>query len=679
MKISIPERQIFRPASASLPLTPLNTAGIEAEARANFARSIGDQVNLISKRIAQARQAADTERYVLDAETQINDWYVQRSTQKGQYQDLVKETNQQFDDFNQALYDTIEDPVTRQMISTRMAGVRQRYHSQAAKDARSQEIRYTQESTEGSLESARRLIVAEPNAERRNSLVANARANIQAQVDAGIYSDVEGDALFQDFLGETQNEFYERFLRNDPAGAIDSLASDDYIPGMSESERNVLLRQARAEQTRQRKEMELNQAAEDAAIAKDRALMASELELAVERGQVFEAEVQEAFANDIITGSKRTQLMKQIDTQRQEAAERTERTALISTTLQTGQPLDSKNTDHVKAVDEFYNGLGGQDMLASPEGRTMATNLVRQTGIIPSDMRSFIRVQARAGNQAAAEMIERLNEDAPAVLRDLPQSEIAFGLQAAELSKAGMEPDQAMNLARKNVYQLEESEREVLSNQYQPERKNNLSALNGYIDDDFDGWFTSQPEAPAALQGEFENLTESYYLQTRDIGMARKLAWSDLKRVWAVTEINGGRHLMKYAPEAFYGVGDNDWMQTQLQSDVATLGVTDPVKVVADNQTAREKVPSYAVLRVREDGLTEPVLNENNQPIRWRPDFASSEAGRKAAKEREDAVKSARKRAQQLREHQVMGGQPASFEERVNTLSRLSIAAGGNH
>lgn len=386
----------------------------------------------------------------------------------------------------------------------------------------------------------------------------------------------------------------------------------------------------------------------------ERSRQASDLEIGVRAGQKDEADIELAFEDGIITGPKRTQLFNELEAQKQAKQKQALSMGLVHASLTSSVPLDSKNPDHRTAVDSYFAANVTENM---QHNLALSVDLASKTGIIATPVQSMIRSLSKSGdtNQAvmAANTLARLQESAPQSLDSVPASEKAFAMQINTMVAAGTDPKQAVEIARHNVYQMTAPEREVVKGNYHDAnyREKNLSTLTDYIDDAFDKPFRTEPEAPAAMQGEYSALTEQYFMQTQDIEQARALAWHDLSRVWGVTDLNGdGLSLMKYPPEKIYWNGQpNDWMAEQLAEDLQALGVSGEARIVSDHITARSKQPSYALMKRRKNGLFEPVLDKNNQPARWRPDFALTSQAKQMQREQINMLNKAEDQLERLR------------------------------
>lgn len=382
--------------------------------------------------------------------------------------------------------------------------------------------------------------------------------------------------------------------------------------------------------------------------------VASDLELNVYNGEASVTEVEAAFEEDVITGAKRTQLIKEIQRQADEAVASSSRMELISS----GLPLDPKNKDHRLAVDEAFERLGG--------GAPLALSLTKQTGLLPKKVQSIFRTTARTPGgrytKEALELYSAVDDQVPLALDDLNDKDVAVLDNANELVRGGLGTAEALEISR-NQANLPESERNVLLERYKEDAAADKTWLQDTLnsDDAYDTEiFPGAPKPPAAMQADYENLAESYYIQTGgDIDRARELAWKALKRTWTRTDINGEGELMRYSPEYDLGVSTKI-LRKDLDTQLEEIKVKpERVKVISDVITARSKrgQRSYAVVKIRPDGLPEILRGPNNMPLRWVPDPRPIlEKQQKDAMTRAQKLRKQNQQVERVRQHFPDGG-----------------------
>ncbi|MEW8645144.1 MAG: hypothetical protein AB2563_03520 [Candidatus Thiodiazotropha endolucinida] len=382
--------------------------------------------------------------------------------------------------------------------------------------------------------------------------------------------------------------------------------------------------------------------------------VASDLELRVFGGNGSEDEINAAFESDLISGAKRTQLIKELSRQAGEAASAQQREYLIST----GLPLDPKDKHHRQAVDEAFVRLG-----ATPP---VAIALTKQTGILPGQVRAVFRTAARSGEghavKEALELYTAIDDQVPLALDDLPINDIAVLENATQLIRGGLPSGKAMEMARQQS-NIPEGERKVMLERFKEQAKENSAWLQDVLDSD-DAYdteiFGGAPNPPAAMQVDYERLTETFYTQLGgDIEQARELSWKTLKRTWTRSDINGEGELMRYSPEFDLGV-PTKILRKDLDKQLEAIKVKpDSVRVISDVLSARSKrgQRSYALVKIRPDGLPEILRGPNNMPLRWVPDPYSI-----LNKQHQDALSRAKRarrqhqQTQRVRQHFPDGG-----------------------
>ncbi len=177
------------------------------------------------------------------------------------------------------------------------------------------------------------------------------------------------------------------------------------------------------------------------------------------------------------------------------------------------------------------------------------------------------------------------------------------------------------------------------------------------------GWFdpgllSFEPGASADVVGVMaDQANEAYrraFLSGLDEPGAKAAAQREIKAQWGVTELNGGKTIMRYPPEALFGPGSSDWMKRQLGHDVAarfeqmkapgeTLSrvqiVADPGRTSRGFSTGR---PEYVVIAQTGSGELRPLGY-------WTPDLAAQRALDAAVAARDTAAEVATAEARQAR------------------------------
>lgn len=398
-----------------------------------------------------------------------------------------------------------------------------------------------------------------------------------------------------------------------------------------------------------------------------RARQAAELEVAVSRGVAGYAEVNQARAAGVIKPAKWAQLTKAVDVKLAEGAAQQDRLALVAATLDGTVALDPKDGSkggHRDAVNDYFNQvtLPGVQDLEPDAATTELIGFIDRVGMVPDDLQGLIRGRLRNGDAAqkaaAADMVARIDETNPAALQDFANEDLTVAHLINKNRSRGVEAERAVQLAEDAVFNADDPTRQVRADRFRTERL--AAGAFTWFEDKAEGGVLGFGEAviPDALRGEFLAGVEGEYLRGGDMEVARETVMADLKRVWAVTEVDGNRRWMKFAPEAVYGNGlDPKWMREQLFKDLRAGGlfsgdIEGRIRLEADPATARAEKPSYIVLLQDQDGVWAPMIDPSSADgiVRWRPDFIESPEYARALKKARELARETRREAESRRE-----------------------------
>lgn len=286
----------------------------------------------------------------------------------------------------------------------------------------------------------------------------------------------------------------------------------------------------------------------------------------------------------------------------------------VMKSLASGTPLDPSNPDIRKALASVFDIQTKGLEEGSEDWRSTALAFAARTRMLPNQAISWAEKMRRSPDPLqvipAAQFLSSLHETAPQALEGVDERSLAFSSLVSDSSSAGTDPKEAVDLARKIVYETPKEVLEQLKVRYRADKYDETSnaSLDAYINEDFDpSIFYGQPSAPLELQAMYSAQTRRYFDITRgDISKARDLAWRDLKRVAGVSEVNGVRQLMLMPPESF-GVSADMVREDLAKSVTAPLpdgSTAEDLILVPDSATQQAAVnfmngakapPSYMV------------------------------------------------------------------------------------
>lgn len=263
---------------------------------------------------------------------------------------------------------------------------------------------------------------------------------------------------------------------------------------------------------------------------------------------------------------------------------------------------------------------------------------IKNTGIVPDLVIGTVNAAMRSGNtiqaSIASDLFGRLEEapNAANVLRDIPDESRALSKQITDSIRSGIDPDQAIEIARKNTFGLTTQQKEAIKINTQAIAKELPSLLAKQVDEKFDPGvifgagrlFPSEPSIPVDMQADYNVAFGSFMTLTNgNPDQSKSLAFESLQKNWAVTDVGGENRFMKHAPEAYYSVDgfDNEWIDRQFLEDMENKSVPG-AQLGTDFNTGRSNTPSYPIIVTNEKGIPDIARDEETGlPLRWQPDF----------------------------------------------------------
>lgn len=350
--------------------------------------------------------------------------------------------------------------------------------------------------------------------------------------------------------------------------------------------------------------------------------------------------------------------------------------------LETGMPIDPANPKVSKAL----NAAFAQDVLnlkvGSEPWQAAAAAYATRTRALPEQAESWVRASLRSPDAAvaarAAQFMGGVDATAPDALSRFDPTTKSLAAMMNSMISAGTDPQKAIEAVRERVLDTNPAIMKSRTEQFSAGGKNSLaatapSALKSFVDRDFDTVFSSEPAVTEALAVDFKGQFEKYFVRTGDAETARELAWSDLKRVYGPTRVNGSLQMMALPPERF-GISPEDVKKTvsafigaNPQADGSSA---DEVVLVPDGLTLREVtnmldgaqvMPTYGLVTKTGD----KALNSAGIPQRYTLPAADDLAKRiaegqaKAAAEAQQSIDQARadRAARRQREQLLRGGE----------------------
>lgn len=537
--------------------------------------------------------------------------------------------------------------------------------------------------------------VMEGSAARMQLAVAAAMNLPRDEGDAAIAAAVEDNQLQLDALVADQPmlapqavRMQAEFIADLDAGLL-ATRTNEVVDGlMNEAKVDVLAGDRMLAQVLNDESIPANERAEirkayDAqrtALAEDRArIMVPESSALAQRlaadesGRAVDAESWRLYRRGGISAAEHEgNLRKSIENGKKKAEDGADVAAILNLMTQPDfKGLDPGDPKHRSALNKMVD----QTVAASgmkpgdPRWTQFMIDTAKHTNILPASAESWARVRIMTGDHLDAAQgagflaaVQKENEVAWDYNNDPKLA--AFTEQLIENQAAGIVSEKAHDLAYTNVYAMPEAQKEILRQEYGSKKEvleGNTAALNDALSEDknFDpGVFRSSPDATLAMRGDYARLVSQYYVSTGgNIETARNLAGKAIRSRYGVTEVNGTREIMKYAPERMYPQLSAAVIRDDMMKAVASVpsapDVVDPAKIrlVMDPlRTERSRGLKWNILVLDEEGDHDVIRGADNKPLSYAlplgQDFSSTKERIKAEQlvEAARADEAARKR-----------------------------------
>lgn len=287
--------------------------------------------------------------------------------------------------------------------------------------------------------------------------------------------------------------------------------------------------------------------------------------------------------------------------------------------------LDPKDKDARGAIDNVFTSQTKGLAPGSIEWINRGADIASRTGVTPDSMIDWSRTQLVSADPkaaaAAAQTIERVQEANPrGTPFALDDKDKALARLVNDAVVAGTDPATAVTNARQ-IQAMPDAEKLRLEQIYN--KKQYVDTAEGALRTELKnqpeykgGLFTSLPPLPITMTGQFEELRANYFKLTGgNKDQAADLAMRDLKNTWGITEVNGKREFMQYAPEAHSGI-PTPVLRNDMEASVKGF-TPDPTKVrlVPTPDTASTNGQAWALGVPDKFGAYDVVRDAQHNPI----------------------------------------------------------------
>ncbi|WP_427195141.1 hypothetical protein [Morganella morganii] len=350
------------------------------------------------------------------------------------------------------------------------------------------------------------------------------------------------------------------------------------------------------------------------------------------------------------------------------AQEKTFSANRLELSIQNNFPLDPTDKNNQEAADNYFEkNLQSGFSLRDENSLNAVAELSSRTGIIPSQVKTIFNTGATSKDPEVvlpiAKMYGQIFDNNPAAATDIPSSTMAYYTKVYELNRAGMPEDKAVETAYRLTYEQDERTKQMIAAQVRDKdyMKGRDKAAQANINSFYTlGGFSSPGADKPGINNreylrDYQTLYDANFAETGgDAKLAQKMTDAQVKKTWGVTSVNGKEEIMKYAPEAAYGItssGAGNWIQGQWEEDKKQLaskvfgGLPEDAEIVLVPDAVTPRDLSYGVM-VKQTGSDDvpiylPYYGDNGQLVRFKPDQATSPMYREVMEERKQNLKDA--------------------------------------
>ncbi len=357
------------------------------------------------------------------------------------------------------------------------------------------------------------------------------------------------------------------------------------------------------------------------------------------------------------------------------AQEKTFSANRLELSIQNNFPLDPTDKNNQEAADNYFEkNLQSGFSLRDENSLNAVAELSSRTGIIPSQVKTIFNTGATSKDPEVvlpiAKMYGQIFDNNPAAATDMPSSTMAYYTKVYELNRAGMPEDKAVETAYRLTYEQDDRTKQMIAAQVRDKdyMKGRDKAAQANINNFYTlGGFSSPGVDKPGINNreylrDYQTLYDANFAETGgDAKLAQKMTDAQVKKTWGVTSVNGKEEIMKYAPEAAYGItssGAGNWIQGQWEEDKKQLaskvfgGLPEDAEIVLVPDAVTPRDLSYGVM-VKQTGSDDvpiylPYYGDNGQLVRFKPDQATSPMYREIMEEKEQSIKDAAAERQRL-------------------------------
>ncbi|CNK10330.1 Uncharacterised protein [Yersinia aldovae] len=349
------------------------------------------------------------------------------------------------------------------------------------------------------------------------------------------------------------------------------------------------------------------------------------------------------------------------------AQEKQQAVTRFDSSLKNNFQLDPTDKNNQAAADNYFDSrIAPKFDINDEQSLNSVATITARSGIIPSQVKTMLNAGAMSNDPnmvvPLAKMYGQIFDNNPSAAVGIDPSTMAYFKKVYDFNRSGVPADKAVDMAYNLVYQQDERTKQMIGKKisdkdYIKDRdsaaQNNITSITAATS------FTPSTADPSRsnfqYQRDYNTLYDANFALTGgDDRQAAAITNAQIKTQWGVSRVNGSPEIMRYSPEAVYGVsnGVGNWLAGQWEKEKAQLKTISfggtredtELNLIPDALTPRDFSYAVMVMQANADGIVEPrpYLGPNGMPLRFKPDQQSSPMYQQVMRSSSDKVQQAK-------------------------------------
>jgi len=288
--------------------------------------------------------------------------------------------------------------------------------------------------------------------------------------------------------------------------------------------------------------------------------------------------------------------------------------------------IDPSNSTHKKIVDKHYQKFNDGELNNSvanmdQNSAAVALEFSRTYKVVPESLQTTLKgMMVSGGNEQKAFAYDFVNQANVSQISGFSDKEMQDALTYQSFLSAGFSADASIQRVS-----------EISNPEFKKQREVNKQALKDVdynykqnLEQSFDGWLRSQPEAQASVLYDFQKAFDAEFIRTGNKDVAEESALNAIKNVAGFSEITKNNVVMQYPPERYGHPSlsekqNRKWMQKELKTYFKSRGMDDDLSLydlfpIAESADLVRQGASPAYYLIKGDG-SDYVRDDENKPL----------------------------------------------------------------